>query len=154
MTEQAARWWPPGCPRAHFADSRTAPSFEQALIAEHEQAISEIDAFGVPTIRIPGSKLVFFGPVVDPVPTGAEALDLWQYVQWSLDKPYLYEVKRERRHKAASLGLAQVNETLEPVGAGRARFACNPAAHQPAERFGGFPHELGECVMRLWRAPP
>jgi 2-hydroxychromene-2-carboxylate isomerase len=108
-----------GLPERLFADSRSDPSFEQALVAEHEQAVSELDAFGVPTLRIPGSKLAFFGPVVDPVPTGAEALDLWQYVQWSLDKPYLYEVKRERRQQAAALGLAEVHETLEPVGAGR-----------------------------------
>jgi 2-hydroxychromene-2-carboxylate isomerase len=107
-----------GLPEQLFVDSRSDPSFEQALITEHEQAVSELDAFGVPTLRVPGSKLAFFGPVVDPVPTGAEALELWQYVRWSLDKPYLYEVKRERRQQATALGLAEVHETLEPVGAG------------------------------------
>jgi 2-hydroxychromene-2-carboxylate isomerase len=105
-----------GLPASLLADSRSDPSFEQAVVAEHEQAVAELDAFGVPTIRIPGTKLAFFGPVVDPVPTGAEALELWNYVQWSLDKPYLYEVKRQRKHRAGPLGLAAVNETLEPVG--------------------------------------
>jgi 2-hydroxychromene-2-carboxylate isomerase len=106
-----------GLPEQLYADSRSDASFERALIAEHEHAVSELDAFGVPTIRIPGSKLAFFGPVVDPVPTGAEALELWRHVQWSLDKPYLFEVKRTRRHRAGALGLADVQETLEPVSA-------------------------------------
>jgi 2-hydroxychromene-2-carboxylate isomerase len=106
-----------GLPESLFADSRADESFEKALIAEHEQAATELDAFGVPTIGVPGTKLALFGPVVDPVPTGAEALDLWNYVQWSLDKPYLYEVKRTRKHRAGQLGLADVNETLEAVGA-------------------------------------
>lgn len=107
-----------GLPERLYANSQANPSFEHELIAEHEQAVSELDAFGVPTLHLPGSKLAFFGPVVDPVPTGAEALALWQHIEGSLDKPYLYEVKRERRQKATALGLAHVNETLEPVGAG------------------------------------
>jgi 2-hydroxychromene-2-carboxylate isomerase len=107
-----------GLPASLYADSQSNDAFEKTLVAGHEQALAELNVFGVPTIRIPGSELAFFGPVVDPVPTGAEALELWNYVQWSLDKPYLYEVKRNRQHRAGQLGLADVNETLEPVGAG------------------------------------
>jgi len=107
-----------GLPESLYADSQSDPSFDKTVNEEHEYAITELDAFGVPTICIPGSKIALFGPVVDPVPTGPEAVDLWNNFQWGLDKTYVYEVKRTRKHRAGPIGLADVNETLEPVGAG------------------------------------
>ena len=38
-------------------------------------------------------------PVVEPLPTGAEADTLWEHVRWMLEQPYLWEVKRERKVK-------------------------------------------------------
>ena len=47
---------------------------------------------------------------------GAAAVELWQHVQWSLEQPYLWELKRERTYKLTPLGLSQVAETIEPAG--------------------------------------
>jgi 2-hydroxychromene-2-carboxylate isomerase len=105
-----------GLPETLYAQSKADPSHEQELIAEHQQAVGELGAFGVPTLRFPGSTIAFFGPVVDPVPLGASALELWEHVQWSLRQPYLWELKRERTHKPEPLGLSQVGETVAPVG--------------------------------------
>lgn len=104
-----------GLPESLVEESRSDPSYEQELIAEHEQAVAELGAFGVPTIRFSGADPAFFGPVVDPVPTGAAAVELWEHVQWSLRQPYLWETKRERLHTPEPLGLSQVGETLDPV---------------------------------------
>ncbi len=100
-----------------LAESRSDKSYEDALVASHEKAVNELGAFGVPTIRFPDSDIAFFGPVVDPVPTGAEAVELWDHFKWSLTKPYLYETKRNRDHKAGPLGLYDVNESVAPVRA-------------------------------------
>ncbi|MFN0071741.1 MAG: hypothetical protein ACKVVP_09675 [Chloroflexota bacterium] len=102
-------------PVSLLAESRSNSAYEQALISGHEHAVNVLGAFGVPTIRFPDSEIAFFGPVIDPVPTGAEAVELWEHFKWSLTKPYLYEVKRERKHKAGPLGLSDVNETVMPV---------------------------------------
>jgi hypothetical protein len=40
-----------------------------------------------------------------------------EHVKWSLTNPYLYEVERERKHRAGPLGLSDVNETAAPVSA-------------------------------------
>jgi 2-hydroxychromene-2-carboxylate isomerase len=104
-----------GLSESLLGESREDPSIEQELVAEHERARSELGAFGVPTIRIPGADIGSFGPVIDPVPTGAAALELWHYVQWGLRQPYLYEWKRERRHRAEPLGLGQVSQSIDPA---------------------------------------
>jgi 2-hydroxychromene-2-carboxylate isomerase len=106
-----------GLPVSLLAESRSDKSYEEKLISEHETAANVLGAFGVPTIRFPDSDIAFFGPVIDPVPTGAEAVELWDHFKWSLTKPYLYEVKRERKHRAGPLGLSDVNETVAPVRA-------------------------------------
>ena len=104
-----------GLPVSLLAESRSDKTYEEALIAEHEAAVNDLGAFGAPTIRFPDSDIAFFGPVIDPVPTGAEAVELWEHFKWSLTKPYLYEVKRNRNHRAGPLGLSDVNETVAPV---------------------------------------
>jgi len=105
-----------GLPETLAADSQANSVYEQELIAEHQQAVEELGAFGVPTLGFPGSKVAFFGPVVDPVPLGASAVELWEHVQWSLNQPYLWELKRERTQKLQPLGLNDVGEVIEPVG--------------------------------------
>jgi len=78
-----------GLPETLYAESQADRTYEQELVAEHQQAVEELGAFGVPTLRLPGSAISFFGPVVDPVPPGAAAVELWEHVQWSLGQPYL-----------------------------------------------------------------
>ena len=50
--------------------------------------------------RLKGSDIGIFGPVVDPVPSGAEALALWDSVYVALHAPYLYEIKRNRPRRS------------------------------------------------------
>jgi 2-hydroxychromene-2-carboxylate isomerase len=106
-----------GLPAELLAESQSDASVEEELLAEHKQAAEELGAFGVPTLRFPDSGIAFFGPVVDPVPTGAAAVELWDHVAWSLEQPYLFELKRERKGRPAPLGLAQVSQRVEPVPA-------------------------------------
>jgi hypothetical protein len=51
----------------------------------------------VPTLALEGSNVAIFGPVVEPLPTGTEAVALWDHTRWMLEQPYLWEIKRERK---------------------------------------------------------
>jgi predicted DsbA family dithiol-disulfide isomerase len=88
-----------GLPESLYRDALADDSTETELLAEHEAARERLRAFGVPTIALEGSEIGIFGPVVEPVPTGAEADALWEHVRWMLDQPYLWELKRERTVK-------------------------------------------------------
>jgi len=50
----------------------------------------------VPWLVLDGQNFGFYGPVVDEVPQGAAALELWSHMSWLLTQPYVYEIKRER----------------------------------------------------------
>lgn len=63
-----------------------------SLYASH----CESGAFGVPTIYFGNSKRPFYGPVIDLVPQGSEAVELWQYVKGLASLEFFYELKRER----------------------------------------------------------
>lgn len=57
------------------------------------QAAREADVFGVPTLSINGSK-VLYGPIVPRAPTGHEALEWWAHVRWLMERPDFFELKR------------------------------------------------------------
>lgn len=80
---------------AALADAST----EADLLAEHEQAVEQRGAFGVPTLVLQGSDIALYGPVVDPIPDGQESLELWDHTLWALRTPHLWELKRERKFK-------------------------------------------------------
>ena len=88
-----------GLPESLYDEALNDPSTETDLVAEHKQVHERLAAFGVPTIALEGSDIGIFGPVIEPVPTGAEALELWEHTHWMLRQPYLWEVKRERTVK-------------------------------------------------------
>ncbi len=88
-----------GLPASLYADALADESTAADLIAEHGAAKDRLSAFGVPTIALEDSEIGIFGPVVEPIPTGAEADVLWEHVRWMLEQPYLWEVKRERKVK-------------------------------------------------------
>jgi 2-hydroxychromene-2-carboxylate isomerase len=73
---------------------------EQALRASHEEGRSK-GAFGVPTLVLDGSDTAVFGPVIDPVPSGDDALKLWDMTVWTHAQPYLWEFKRDRHQRPA-----------------------------------------------------
>lgn len=77
-----------------LADKRTI----QDVLADHEEAVSRYHAFGVPTIAIEGSDVGFYGPIIQHVPRGEDVGELWDYTNWALRQPNLFEMKRDRNH--------------------------------------------------------
>jgi predicted DsbA family dithiol-disulfide isomerase len=88
-----------GLPESLYRDALADPSTDAEVLQEHQDARERLHAFGVPTIGLEGSSIGIFGPVVEPIPTGDEADALWEHFRWMLDKPYLWELKRERTVK-------------------------------------------------------
>src|SRR4051794_35429650 len=68
-----------GLPATLYADALSDASTEVDLIAEHRAARDRLSAFGVPTIALEGSDIGIFGPVIEPMPTGADADTLWEH---------------------------------------------------------------------------
>jgi hypothetical protein len=63
--------------------------------AEHDAAVTEVGAFGVPTIVL-GSGRGLFGPVIASAPGRDEAGELWDHVRFLIDVDGFYELKRDR----------------------------------------------------------
>ena len=66
--------------------------------AEHEAAVRDVGAFGVPTIVL-GSGRGLFGPVIASAPEREEAGELWDHVRFLIDADGFFELKRERDRK-------------------------------------------------------
>ncbi len=79
-----------------YADAQQDPVTEQEMITETRTAMETLSVFGVPTLALAGSNIAVFGPVVHPVPVGQPAVELWDYVYYSLRNSGLYEMKRTR----------------------------------------------------------
>jgi 2-hydroxychromene-2-carboxylate isomerase len=63
---------------------------------ESHRAGQAFGMFGVPTLVFDGVERGYFGPVIDPVPTGADALELWRVVRWVARQPFIWEMKKDR----------------------------------------------------------
>jgi len=72
------------------------PTTLEQVLAEHAEARDTYAAFGVPWLVLEGQQIGFYGPVVDDMPQGPAADELWSHMEWILKQPYLYEIKRER----------------------------------------------------------
>jgi 2-hydroxychromene-2-carboxylate isomerase len=83
-----------------YEEAMADASTHEEWMAEHYAAVERLDAFGTPTLALSGSNIGVFGPVVDPVPDGDEALALWDSVHLALKAPYLYEMKRNRPRRS------------------------------------------------------
>jgi hypothetical protein len=66
--------------------------------AEHDAAVAEVGAFGVPTIVLATGQGMF-GPVIAKAPTGEAAGELWDHVEWLIRRDGFFELKRERDRK-------------------------------------------------------
>jgi predicted DsbA family dithiol-disulfide isomerase len=77
---------------AALADESTI----QDVLADHEEAVRRYKAFGVPTIAIDGLDVGFYGPIIQHVPHGEEAGEMWDHMAWALRQPNLFELKRDR----------------------------------------------------------
>jgi 2-hydroxychromene-2-carboxylate isomerase len=74
-----------------------------AVRAEHEAAVTEVGAFGVPTIVL-GSGRGLFGPVIATAPGREEAGELWDHVRFLIDADGFYELKRDRDRDPGARG--------------------------------------------------
>ena len=68
----------------------------QDVLADHEEAVGRYRAFGVPTVAIADSDVGFYGPIIQFVPRGEEAGEMWDHLEWALRQPNLFELKRDR----------------------------------------------------------
>jgi hypothetical protein len=64
----------------------------ETIVREHEQARRE-SVFGVPTLRIEGSKPAY-GPLLARAPEGEDAVELWAHTRFFLERPDFFELKR------------------------------------------------------------
>lgn len=72
------------------------PSTLEEAKNANQRAREEYGAYGVPWLVVGDSPFGFNGPVIDSVPEGERALELWQHISWLLTQPYFYEIKRNR----------------------------------------------------------
>ena len=99
------------------------PTTTDEVRADHERAVTEFGAFGVPVLVFPDGQGLF-GPTVVPAPTGDEAERLWDWVLGYRDFPSLYEVKRPKTGD----DLAHIAGVFEPYLRARSwRTIENPA---------------------------
>jgi predicted DsbA family dithiol-disulfide isomerase len=67
--------------------------------ADHDHAVAEHAAFGVPTLVFPDGS-ARYGPVIVPAPTGEAAVRLWDWTVASLEWGDLFELKQPKTHDA------------------------------------------------------
>jgi hypothetical protein len=73
------------------------PSTRDEVLQEHYAVVEHMGAFGVPTLVLDdGAGPGIFGPVINPVPTGEEAGQLWDHTLWLTRQPGFFELKRSR----------------------------------------------------------
>ena len=77
---------------AALADKTTI----EDVLGDHQEAVQRYRAFGVPTIAFEGSNVGFYGPIIQFVPRGEDAGEMWDYTAWTLRQPNLFELKRDR----------------------------------------------------------
>lgn len=70
------------------------------VLAAHAEAVG-IGAFGVPTLLLRHPARSYpdkgaFGPVIDSVPEGEDAGELWDHLSALIARPEFYEIKRPR----------------------------------------------------------
>jgi predicted DsbA family dithiol-disulfide isomerase len=83
----------PGLRAEALADDST----REEVAAEHATVVANQGAFGVPTLVLrEDQKSGIFGPVIDAVPQGEEAGELWDHVKSLARQQSFYELKRSR----------------------------------------------------------
>lgn len=68
------------------------PRLVHEVVGEHQAARAR-SVFGVPTLSLDGSK-VLYGPILPLAPTDGDALEWWKHVRWLLERPDFFELKR------------------------------------------------------------
>jgi len=78
-----------------FEETRTNHEIDEQLENAYKQAVA-LGAFGVPTLFLDDGHTPFYGPLIEIVPTGEEAGQLWDHISALISLPYFYELKRGR----------------------------------------------------------
>lgn len=84
-----------GLPLTLLAETREDPDLDARLEVGYQAAIDQ-KAFGVPTLFINDNEQPVYGPLIEKVPQGLEAVQVWEHVSSLAAKPYFYELKRTR----------------------------------------------------------
>jgi 2-hydroxychromene-2-carboxylate isomerase len=77
-------------------DRALADASIQDELAQEQEQIASKGGFGVATIEIEGFDPMF-GPVINPVPQGEDAGEMWDHFEYFIRKPEFFEMKREIR---------------------------------------------------------
>jgi hypothetical protein len=86
----------------HLAEAGDTTTYDKILRCSHREGIDLVgQEVGSPIIAIPEPctgtrKIAFFGPVVNPTPTGDLAARLWDNLVAIVAVPGFYEIKRTR----------------------------------------------------------
>lgn len=83
-----------GFPASAVDDAIADPATAAIVRADHDHAVAQHAAYGVPTIVRDGHAL--YGPNVAPAPEGAAALRLWELVEGWWEFPNLYELRKPK----------------------------------------------------------
>lgn len=90
---------------AQAADALDDASYDAAIV---ERTTSIVEAtggdVGSPVLSFPSSGASIFGPIVNPSPTGEDAVRLWDAVRAAVTVPWFYELKRGRAGRPPQLG--------------------------------------------------
>ena len=88
-------------PASVFADAQADAATEEDVVTETRSALDR-GALGTPTMALSQGGEFLLGPVLGEVPSGAEALAVWDGVLLALRTPTLYELKRGRKSAPSS----------------------------------------------------